>query len=88
MGLLALNRLTNMELVWITNAQYLGEYRLELTFSNGKVKVFDAKDYIASHPLFAALKDQKVFRKFELDGWTVSWLNGKLDISPEYLLKA
>ena len=78
---------SEMELVWITNAKYLGEYRLELTFSNGKVKVFDAKDYIASHPLFAALKDQKTFSQFELDGWTVSWLNGKLDIAPEYLLQ-
>ena len=77
-----------MELVWITNAKYLGEYRLELTFSNGTVKVFDAKDYIASHPLFAALKDQKLFSQFELDGWTVSWLNGKLDIAPEYLMQA
>ena len=76
-----------MELVWITNAKYLGEYCLELTFSNGKVKVFDAKDYIASHPLFAVLKDQKIFSQFELDGWTVSWLNGKLDIAPEYLLQ-
>jgi hypothetical protein len=77
-----------MELVWITNAKYVGEYRLELTFSNGKVKVFDAKDYIESHPLFAALKDKQLFSRFQLDGWTVSWLDGKLDISPEYLLQA
>ncbi|MBR6118353.1 MAG: DUF2442 domain-containing protein [Paludibacteraceae bacterium] len=77
-----------MELVWITNAKYLGEYRLELTFSNGKIKVFDAKDYIASHPLFASLKDKQLFSQFQLDGWTVSWLDGKLDISPEYLLEA
>ncbi|MBQ9602983.1 MAG: DUF2442 domain-containing protein [Paludibacteraceae bacterium] len=75
-----------MNLVWINSAKYLGEYCLELTFSNGKVKVFNAKDYIASHPLFAALQDQKTFSQFELDGWTVSWLNGKLDIAPEYLL--
>ena len=77
-----------MELIWITNAKYLGEYQLELTFSNGKVKVFDAKDYIASHPLFAALKDKQLFSQFQLDGWTVSWLDGKLDISPEYLSEA
>ena len=77
-----------MELIWITNAKYLGEYRLELTFSNGKVKVFDAKDYIASHPLFASLKDKQLFSQFQLDGWTVSWLDGKLDISPEYLFEA
>ena len=37
--------LTDMELVWITNSKYLGEYRLELTFSNGKAKIFDILDY-------------------------------------------
>lgn len=74
-----------MELVWITNAKYLGEYRLELTFSNGTIKVFDAKDFIASHPLFSPLKDKQLFTEFKLDGWTVSWQNGRLDIAPEYL---
>ena len=72
----------------LRDSWWTGKEILELTFSNGTVKVFDAKDYIASHPLFAALKDQKLFSQFELDGWTVSWLNGKLDIAPEYLLQA
>ena len=74
-----------MNLIWINSAKYLGDYRLELSFSNGEVLVFDAKEFIASHPLFSPLKDKQLFSQFRLDGWTVSWQNGRLDIAPEYL---
>ena len=86
-----------MNLIWINSAKYLGDYRLslsfsngeqrvfELSFSNGEVRVFDAKEFIASHPLFSPLKDKQLFSQFRLDGWTVSWQNGRLDIAPEYL---
>lgn len=56
-----------------------------LSFSNGEERIFDAKDFIASHPLFGTLKDKQAFSHFQLDGWTVSWQNGTLDIAPEYL---
>ncbi len=74
-----------MNLIWINSAKYLGDYRLELFFSNGEVRVFDAKEFIASHQLFSPLKDKQLFSQFRLDGWTVSWQNGRLDIAPEYL---
>jgi len=74
-----------MDLIWINNAKYLGDYRLALTFSNGNERVVDVKDFIATHPLFSPLRDKKLFSQFQLDGWTVSWQEGKLDISPEYL---
>ena len=75
-----------MDLIWVNKAQYLGDYRLALSFSNGKERVFDAKDFIAKYPAFHVLQDKEQFSKFALDGWTVSWLNGTLDIAPEYLL--
>ncbi|MBQ3843396.1 MAG: DUF2442 domain-containing protein [Bacteroidales bacterium] len=31
------------------------------------------------------MKDKKLFNDFKLDGWTISWLNGAIDIAPEYL---
>ena len=74
-----------MNLLWINNAEYLGDYKLKLTFNNGEQRIFDADDYIHSHPLFNALKSTTAFRNFELDGWTVSWQAGALDISPEFL---
>ena len=71
--------------IWINSAKYLGDYRLSLSFSNGEQRVFDAKEFIASHPLFASLQDKQLFSQFQLDGWTVSWQDGRLDIAPEYL---
>ncbi|MBR1374063.1 DUF2442 domain-containing protein [bacterium] len=71
--------------IWINKAEYVGNYRLLLNFNTGEKKVFDGKEYILSHPLFEALKDINNYKNFELDGWTVSWQNGSLDIAPEYL---
>ena len=73
-----------MALIWIISAEYLGEYRLKLTFNDGAVKIFDGKDIITK-PLYQVLQSQAVFQRFELDGWTVSWENGKIDVAPEYL---
>ena len=46
--------------------------------------LFDGKDIITK-PLYQVLQSQAVFQRFELDGWTVSWQDGPLDIAPEYL---
>lgn len=73
-----------MNVIWIISAEYVGEYRLRLTFNDGVVKIFDAKELILK-PLYKSLQSLDVFQKFELDGWTVSWDNGKIDIAPEYL---
>ncbi len=73
-----------MNLIWITSAKYLGAYRLQLTFNDGAVKIFDGKDMV-SQPLYRALQSLSVFQQFELDGWTVSWEHGTIDIAPEYL---
>ncbi len=74
-----------MELIWINSAKYLGDYRLLLRFSDGMEKIVDVKDFITTHPLFAPLIDKQIFSHFQLDGWTVSWQGGALDIAPEYL---
>ena len=74
-----------MELIWINKAEYAGDYRLYLLFSNGEKKVFDASAFIDTYPAFKVLKDKSLFRDFKLDGWTVSWQDGTLDIAPEYL---
>ena len=73
-----------MALIWIISAEHLGDYCLKLTFNDGAVKIFDGKDII-SKPLYQVLQSQATFQRFELDGWTVSWENGKIDIAPEYL---
>lgn len=74
-----------MNLIWIISAKYLDHYRLLLTFNNGEVKVFDGEDIVVNHPLFRTLQNIDAYRNFSLDGWTVTWENGKLDLAPEYL---
>ncbi|MCF0200916.1 MAG: DUF2442 domain-containing protein [Bacteroidales bacterium] len=73
-----------MELVWITDAVYDGDYRLLLTFNDGRQGLVDLENYTCRSP-FEPLRDSTVFRNFQLNGWTVSWLDGSIDIAPESL---
>ena len=75
----------NNNLKWVTSAQALGNYNLMLSFNDGANKVVTCKPLIDKYKIFTPLLDKSVFEKFSLDGWTVSWLNGTIDISPEYL---
>lgn len=77
-----------MKLVWITDAGYMDGYWLALTFNDGSRKIFDFAPLLAAKPaLFGALAKLDVFKNFSLDGWTVTWDNGRIDIAPEYLLE-
>lgn len=74
-----------MDVIWVTQAQYLSGYRVCLTFNDGTRGRFDFADLIASEKMFARLNDVDVFRSFALDGWTLTWMDGRVDIAPEYL---
>ena len=77
--------LNNNKLIWIVEAEALAHHLLRLKFSDGSVRMFDCKPLIAQLPAFKELQNEAVFRKIALDGWTVTWLNGTIDIAPEYL---
>lgn len=72
-----------MNLIWVTNAKYLGDYRLQITFNDGTVKIFDGAELVAQNAIFRPLQSMARFRNFSLDDWTVTW--GDIDIAPEYL---
>lgn len=72
-------------LKWVTSARKLDDYNLELTFNDGKRSIVDCLPLIDKYKLFAPLREKSVFDNFSLDGWTVTWLNGTIDIAPEYL---
>lgn len=77
-----------MKLTWVTAASYVEGYKLALTFNDGSHKIFDFAPLLADKPaLFGALSDLDFFKDFALDGWTVTWGNGKIDIAPEFLLE-
>ena len=72
-------------LKWVTAARTLDGYRLHLTFNDGSERIFDCLPLIEKYQLFAPLRDKAVFDRFDLDGWTVCWLDGAIDIAPEHL---
>ena len=59
------------------------DFSLDLKFSDGSVKRFDAKPYL-DYEFFRELKDGNYFKKVGLAYGTVQWPHGQ-DISPETL---
>lgn len=74
-----------MGLIWITNANYLKDYKIELEFNTNKKGVFDFENHLHTK-LFLPLKELETFKKFKLNSWTLEWENGA-DFSPEFLLE-
>jgi len=75
-----------MNVVWITSAEYLHDYMVRVTFNDGLCRDIDLYGYILQRQeLFGELIDKEKFKNFKLNGWTLSWLGGKLDIAPESL---
>ena len=73
-------------MVWIKEAEYIEDYKIHVTFSNGESGIVDLKEVICNdkRPIFKELVDIAKFRQFEVDFDTIVWRNG-LDLSPEFL---
>ncbi len=67
----------------VIRAEYRGAYRIHLTFNDNAEATVDFTRWL-NGPVFEPLKDQAYFRRFFVDGGTVSWPNGA-DIAPETL---
>ena len=67
----------------VTNAEYVKDYVLRLTFNDGTVKLCDFLP-LAQEGIFMKLKDLSYFKNFTLDPWTVDW-NNEIGFAPEYL---
>lgn len=74
-----------MNLIWITKANYLNEYKIELEFNNQKKGVVNLKPYL-DKKIYEPLKNLSTFKNFQLNSWTIEWENGA-DFSPEFLLE-
>ncbi len=72
-----------MENIWVTNAEYVKGYELEIHFNDGSSGCIDLEGYL-DKPIFEPLNDVEFFRKFKLGSWTVEWENGA-DFAPEFL---
>jgi hypothetical protein len=67
----------------VVRAEYRGEYKIHLAFSDGRQATVDFEQWLEG-PVFEPLKDEAYFQRFFLEGGTVVWPNGA-DIAPETL---
>lgn len=74
--------------VFITNARYVKDYIIELTFNDGVKAEVDIRKNISLDKDFAPINYLSTFREFKLggcNGQTLTWLDGKIEIAPERL---
>ena len=70
----------------IVSAKYKSEYRIELTFENGRSGVVDFKRYIEKGGVFGPLADLEYFKNFKVNKelGVLTW-NDEVDVAPEVL---
>jgi hypothetical protein len=70
----------------ISDAEYLGDYRVRFVFNNGREGAADLHSMIFDDPRlpFAALRDKDVFQQLFVDHGALCW-PGDLDVAPEYI---
>ncbi|MFN0138683.1 MAG: DUF2442 domain-containing protein [Pyrinomonadaceae bacterium] len=68
----------------VIDAEYIGDYKIHVVFNNGEERIADFSNWGIGRGVYKPLKDKKYFKKFFVDGWTISWPNGA-DIAPETL---
>ena len=70
---------------YVTGASYLSEYKLQIRFENGEIRVVDLWPHLDG-PVFEPLKDISYFKQFRVntDIDTVVWPNDA-DFSPDFL---
>ena len=67
----------------VTDVEYVKDYELLLTFSDGTHKLCDLKPYLTGE-VFGELLDRDKFIQYGLTGYTIEWANGA-DLAPEFL---
>lgn len=70
----------------ILDARYLGDFKIQLLFSDGLEKVFNLTSYLAEKKgsLLQVLQDEAFVKRFFVDAGALCWPNG-LELSPERL---
>ncbi len=62
----------------------LDDFHLRVEFNDGSVKDVNCKSLL-SLPAFKPLSDPAVFKELTIDHGVVTWLDGDIDIAPEWL---
>ena len=75
-----------MSLIWVTAANYIEAFKIELSFNDGLTATLDLSEKMKSLPIYQPLLNPLEFKKFTLNPWTIEWENGA-DIAPESLYR-
>lgn len=74
-----------MELLTITNAKYLDDYRIEAEFNNGVKKILNFSSIIKNGKgVVKKLANKEYFKNFTLDPFTIDW-NNEIGFDPKDL---
>lgn len=67
----------------VIDVDYIGDYKLLVTFSNGSRKIVNLEPYLTGE-VFGELLDKEKFVQYGLTRVTIEWANGA-DLAPEFL---
>lgn len=70
----------------VTGVKVLEGYSLLVRFNNGQVRVFDCQK-LFDEEAFQPIKDMAVFKTVYIDYGVLTWRDGDIDISPDYVYK-
>ena len=70
----------------VTEAKYIGDYKISVAFNNGCRFIADFEEVIKSdhRAIVLQLADLNVFKDFSLQAHTITWSNG-VDFAPEFI---
>ena len=68
----------------ITGFETLAPHRMKVMFNDGETRVFDGRVLLQGEA-FAPLADADAFLCCNLDYETLTWLDGELDVAPEFV---
>ena len=67
----------------VIDVKPLDDYKLELTFENKEIRIFDMKPYL-DKGIYKELKDESKFKSVRVSFDSIEWCN-QADIDPEFL---
>ena len=70
----------------VSGVRPLDNYKMWVRFNTGEAKIFDFTPLLECSA-FAPLKDKSVFNAVYIDYGVTVWLDGDIDIAPEYLFE-
>ena len=68
----------------ITDFETCGPHQMRVLFNDGAKRLFDGHVLLKGE-VFAPLADEKTFADCKLDYETLTWLDGELDVAPEFV---